>query len=199
MQLERTKAATPSSSSVQPTVPLESPSQTLAPSAVPEPVESAVPTVQIAESVIHHHLLGSCTGRLKIDGERISFWSSGNSRDSFTRKIKQISHFSLDDKLLIDFKDKSYRFEALARDGKGGRERLVPFYEEIKLQKSPRAEDSVGQNEATVGASLHSCTNLQYFAFHTSNRTTASLNQNTRIKPFSGAGLVAYTTQSDLG
>ena len=138
VQLERAKAVTSSSSSVQPTVPLESPSQTVAPSAVPEPVESAIPTAQIAESVIHHHLFGSCTGRLKIDGERISFWSSGNSRDSFTRKIKQISNFSLDDKLLIEFKDKGYRFEALAREGKGGRERLAPFYEEIKLQKSPR-------------------------------------------------------------
>jgi hypothetical protein len=138
VQLERAKAATSSSSSVQLTVPLESPSQTLAPPAVSEPIESAIPAVQIAQSVIHHHLLGSCTGRLKIDGEKISFWSSGSSRDAFTRKIKQINNFSLDDKLLIEFKDKAYRFEALARDAKENRERLTPFYEQIKLQKAPQ-------------------------------------------------------------
>jgi tetratricopeptide (TPR) repeat protein len=136
VQLERAKTGT--SSNVQPTAPLELPTQTLAPPAVSEPVESAVPTVQIAQSVIHHHLLGSCTGRLKIDGERISFWSPGNSRDGFTRKIKQINNFSLDDKLLIEFKDKAYRFEALARDAKDNRERLGTFYEEIKLQKTPQ-------------------------------------------------------------
>ena len=135
VQLERAKTATPSN--VQPSVPLELPTQTLAQNEGSEPVESAAPTVQIAQSVIHHHLLGSCTGRLKIDGERISFWSSGNPRDAFTRKIKQISSFSLDDKLLIEFKDKAYRFEALARDAKDNRERLAPFYEQIKLQKTP--------------------------------------------------------------
>jgi tetratricopeptide (TPR) repeat protein len=140
LQLERAKAGTLSSSSVEPTVPPESPTQTLAPSTVSEPVESTIPAVQIAESVIHHHLLGSCTGRLKIDGERISFWSSGNSRDSFTRKIKQINNFSLDDKLLIEFKDKGYRFEALAREARSGRERLAPFYEQIKLQKASQAK-----------------------------------------------------------
>jgi hypothetical protein len=136
VQLERAKTAT--SSNVQPTAPVEPPTQTSAPSAVSEPVESAIPTVQIAQSVIHHHLLGSCTGRLKIDGEKISFWSPGNSRDAFTRKIKQISNFSMDDKLLIEFKDKAYRFEALARDTKDNRERLAPFYEQIKLQKTPQ-------------------------------------------------------------
>jgi hypothetical protein len=138
VQLERARAGTSSSLSVQPTVPPELPIQTLAPPAVSEPVESAIPTVQIAQSVIHHHLLGSCTGRLKIDGEKISFWSSGNTRDAFTRKIKQISNFSLDDKLLIEFKDKAYRFEALARDAKENRERLTSFYEQIKLQKAPQ-------------------------------------------------------------
>jgi hypothetical protein len=134
VQLERAKTAT--SSNVQPTAPVAPPTETLAPPAVSDPVESAIPTVQIAQSVIHHHLLGSCTGRLKIDGEKISFWSPGSSRDAFTRKIKQISNFSLDDKLLIEFKDKVYRFEALARDAKDNRERLTPFYDQIKLQKT---------------------------------------------------------------
>jgi tetratricopeptide (TPR) repeat protein len=134
VQLERAKTET--SSNVQPTAPLELPTQPLTPPAVSDPVESTITTVQIAQSVIHHHLLGSCTGRLKIDGEKISFWSSGTPRDSFTHKIKQINNFSLDDKLLIEFKDKVYRFEALARDAKDNRERLTLFYEQIKLQKT---------------------------------------------------------------
>jgi tetratricopeptide (TPR) repeat protein len=137
VQLE-SSAKTATTSNVQPTVPLESPTQPLASPAVSEPVESTIHTAQIAQSVIHHHLLGSCTGRLKIDGEKISFWSSGTPRDSFTRKIKQINNFSLDDKLLIEFKDKVYRFEALARDAKDNRERLTPFYEQIKLQRTPQ-------------------------------------------------------------
>jgi len=139
VQLERVNSAT--SSNVQSIGPLEPPVHTLDPPTVSEPVESAIPSVQIAQSVIHHHLLGSCTGRLKIDGDRISFWSSGNSRDAFTRKIKQINNFSLDDKLLIEFKDKAYRFEALARDARDNRERLTPFYEQIKLQKSPKQKN----------------------------------------------------------
>ncbi|MGH9426677.1 MAG: PEGA domain-containing protein, partial [Terriglobia bacterium] len=60
VQLERAKTAT--SSSARPTVPLELPAQSLAPPTVSELAESAIPTVQIAQSVIHHHMLGSCTG-----------------------------------------------------------------------------------------------------------------------------------------
>jgi PEGA domain-containing protein len=140
VQLERANAAAPPLPNVQPAVPPELPIQTLSPAAVSEPIDSVIPAVQIVQSVIHHHLLGSCTGRLKIDGEKISFWSSGNTRDAFTRKIRQINNFSLDDKLLIEFKDKAYRFEALARETKDNRERLAPFYEQIKLQKTPHAK-----------------------------------------------------------
>lgn len=136
LQLQLEKAKTVPASGVQPTVPSESPVQAPPPLEVSQPIESAPPTVQIAQSVIHHHMLGSCTGRLKIDGERISFWSPGNSRDGFTRKIKQINSFSLDEKLLIEFRDKAYRFEALARDAKDNRQRLAHFYEQIKLQKA---------------------------------------------------------------
>jgi len=134
VQLEKAKAAM--SSIIQPAAPLELPTQALIPLAVSDPVETETLAVQIAQSVIHHHLLGSCSGRLKIDGDRISFWSSGNSQEAFTRKIKQITNVHLGEKLLIEFKDKTYRFEALARDPKDNRQRLAPFYEQIKLQKS---------------------------------------------------------------
>ena len=132
VQLEKVKVVP--SSTIKPAVP-----QTQTPAsqpAVSDPVETETTAVQIAQSVIHDHLLGSCTGRLKIEGDRISFWSSGNPQDAFTRKISQIKNFELDEKLLIEFKDKTYHFEALARDAKDNRQRLTPLYEQIKLQKS---------------------------------------------------------------
>jgi hypothetical protein len=134
LQLERAKTSPPSV--VQLTVPTEPPVQTLPSVTAAESIDPVLPPVQLAQSVIHHHMLGSCTGRLKIDNESISFWSAGNSRDGFTRKIRQIISFSLDEKLLIEFKDKAYRFEALARDAKNNRERLAPFYQQIKMQKA---------------------------------------------------------------
>jgi hypothetical protein len=152
IQLEKAKAGPSSiqstaaaaiptgSSAAQPEVPdpIE-PETTPAPQpAISDPIETEMALVQIAQSVIHHHLLGSCTGRLKIDGDRISFWSSGNSQDAFTRKINQITNVQLGEKLLIEFGDNAYRFEALARDPRGNRRRLGSFYEQIKLQKSPR-------------------------------------------------------------
>jgi len=139
LQLEKAKAVT--ASEFQPAVPPEPPVEIPPPLEGSQPVESGLPPVQIAQSVIHHHLLGSCTGRLKIDGERISFWSPGNSRDGFARKITQIISFSLDEKLLIEFRNKAYRFEALARDAKDNRERLAPFYEQIKMQKAAQVRN----------------------------------------------------------
>jgi hypothetical protein len=138
LQVQLEKARDPESSTIQPKVISAPQSQPLTPQlANPNRVETEVPGAQIAQSVIHHHLLGSCTGRLKISGDRISFWSSGNSRDAFTRKIRQITRVELADKLLIEFKDKAYRFEALARDPKDNRQRLTTLLEQIKLRKNP--------------------------------------------------------------
>jgi hypothetical protein len=134
LQLEKAAVPPPTIQSTAPPVPEAQPPALQI--AVSDAVQAQTAAVEMAQSVIHHHLLGSCTGRLKIDGDGISFWSSGNSRDHFARKIKQIASFELNEKLLIEFKDKTYRFEALARDPKGNRQRLAPFYEQIKLQKT---------------------------------------------------------------
>ena len=143
VQLEKVKVALPVEQAAPPaefkneapvTVPEGQPAPTPLATAV-SPVEVETPSVQLAQSVIHHHLIGSCTGRLKIDGDRISFWSSGNSQDSFTHKIKQIIKFELNENLMIEFKDKTYRFESLVRD-KDNHQSLTSFYEQIRLQKS---------------------------------------------------------------
>ena len=114
-------------------------------SPVPQPaVQPAAPVTlepepkkiqdEIAYSVIHHHLSGTCTGRLKISGDLISFWPSGDSKDGFTRTTKQINDAELADKLTIRFKDQTYRFEALARDNEGNHRNLVTLYQHLKRQ-----------------------------------------------------------------
>ena len=135
VQLERAKPARPAPLQTAPPA-IQEVLTSSQPAVSDVPVEVASSPVQIAQSVIHHHLLGSCTGRLRIDGDRVSFSPSGNSRDAFTRKIQQIINFELNEKLLIEFKDKTYRFETLVRDPQGNRQRLTSLYEQIKLQKS---------------------------------------------------------------
>src|SRR5262249_46149042 len=81
IQLEKVKVELPPVEKVAPiaepkneapiTVPADQPAPTPLPASV-SPVEVEPPSVQLAQSVIHHHLIGSCTGRLKIDGDRIS-------------------------------------------------------------------------------------------------------------------------------
>jgi PEGA domain len=90
------------------------------------------PARQVALSVIHHHVLGSCTGRLKIENNLISFRPSGNSNDGFLRRITQIENAELADKLTIQFKDKTYRFEALARNQAENRQKLATLHQEIR-------------------------------------------------------------------
>src|SRR5262245_16137937 len=139
-QLEKAKVQSPVSLQppvpVQPAVPPVSQAQTqaLQPKRQ-DPVEPEKADVRMAQSVIHDHLLGSCSGRLKIEGDRISFWSSGNAHEAFTRKISQVTNVQLSDKLLIEFGDNAYRFEALARDAGGTRQQLGPLYRQIQLQK----------------------------------------------------------------
>lgn len=96
-----------------------------------EPEPKSIPE-EIAYSVIHHHVLGSCTGRLKINGELISFRPSGDSKDGFARKIGQINHAELGDKLTLRFKEKTYRFEALARNNEENHQRLSALYQQIR-------------------------------------------------------------------
>lgn len=103
-----------------------------------QPEEVAAP---IAFSVIHHHVLGGCTGRLKISEDTISFRPSGLTRDGFSRKISQIDGVELDDLLTIRFKDKNYRFEALARNKEESLPKLATLYAHIKMQMGPRSRE----------------------------------------------------------
>jgi hypothetical protein len=94
-----------------------------------EPQSSEVKD-EVACSVIHLHLLGSCTGRLKVSGNMISFRPSGNSKDGFTRSTTQIETVMLDERLTIQFDDRNYHFQPLARSG----DDLTTFYEHVRRQ-----------------------------------------------------------------
>ncbi|HEX2522222.1 MAG TPA: PEGA domain-containing protein, partial [Terriglobia bacterium] len=95
------------------------------------PLQPQPPEVrdEMACSVIHLHVLGSCTGRLKVSGSMISFRPSGNSKDGFTRSTTRIESVTLDEKLAIQFDDKNYHFEPLASSNE-----LTTFYEHVRRQ-----------------------------------------------------------------
>lgn len=109
--------------------PPEPPATLISSISEPEPRRPGEP---VALSVIHYHMLGSCTGRLRADDVMVSFRPSGASRDGFTRKTTQLAGVELDGKLTLQFKDKTYRFEALARNDEENRRKLADLYQRIK-------------------------------------------------------------------
>lgn len=64
-----------------------------------------------AYAVIHDHALGSCSGRLRFNGYQIAYIPSSNSKDGFSANITEVSQVESDDKLKIQLKGKSYRFQ----------------------------------------------------------------------------------------
>ncbi len=132
VQLEKTQAQ-PSAPReyMPPTVSEPTPETPLAqPESDPEERQDSRP--EIAYSVIHHHLLGSCTGRLRISGDIVSFKPSGSSKDGFRRRVKELVKTDLDDRLTLQFKDRNYNFEALGRNQRENREKLAALYQRVK-------------------------------------------------------------------
>ncbi|MFN8007417.1 MAG: hypothetical protein U0V70_10410 [Terriglobia bacterium] len=64
-----------------------------------------------AYAVIHDHTIGSCTGRLRFNGYQIVYLPSGDSKDGFVSKLSEIAQVDLGDKLKIQVKSKTYRFQ----------------------------------------------------------------------------------------
>lgn len=64
-----------------------------------------------AYAVIHDHTIGSCTGRLRFNGYQIAYLPSTDSKDGLVLKISEIVQIELGDKLKIQFKGKTYRFQ----------------------------------------------------------------------------------------
>jgi len=64
-----------------------------------------------AHAVIHDHTLGSCSGRLRFNGYQIAYVPSSDSKDGFSAKMTEVSQVEADDKLKIQLKGKTYRFQ----------------------------------------------------------------------------------------
>jgi hypothetical protein len=92
-----------------------------------------------ASPVVHHHTIGSCSGRLRFNGYQIAFVPSGDSRDGFSQTLKEITQIEGGDKLKIQFKDKTYRFEiSTAKSKEENREKISRMLERLTLLTSKK-------------------------------------------------------------
>jgi len=91
-----------------------------------------------AYPVVHDHtLMGSCTGRLRVNAYVISFIPSGNSKDGFSAKLAETEIESPGDKLKILVRNKTYRYEAnLVKSKEENREKLEVIYQRVSELKA---------------------------------------------------------------
>jgi tetratricopeptide (TPR) repeat protein len=91
-----------------------------------------------AYPVVHDHtLMGSCTGRLRVNAYVISFIPSGNSKDGFSAKLAEVEVESPGDKLKIMVRNKTYRYEAnLVKTKEENREKLEQIYQRLSELKT---------------------------------------------------------------
>jgi tetratricopeptide (TPR) repeat protein len=89
--------------------------------------------------VIHQHKLGSCRGRLRMNGYVVSFVPSEDPSDGFTEKLAHITLVDASDDLKLKVKDKSYRFWPNAGQGKEASQKAAkPMSEQLmKLLPPP--------------------------------------------------------------
>jgi hypothetical protein len=65
-----------------------------------------------AYSVVHDHTIGSCTGRLRLNGYQITYVPSSDTKDGFVSRISDIVQVEPGDVLKIHLKNKTYKFHA---------------------------------------------------------------------------------------
>ncbi len=61
--------------------------------------------------VTHDHALGSCSGKLQFNGYVISYLPRGDSKDGFHLKMSEIKQTRTGERLKIEFRNKTYRFQ----------------------------------------------------------------------------------------
>jgi tetratricopeptide (TPR) repeat protein len=75
--------------------------------------------------VVHDHTIGNCTGRLRINGYVIAFVPSGDAKDAFSQPLREIIQVETGDKLKIQFKTRTFRFQSNSATSKeDNREKL---------------------------------------------------------------------------
>ena len=78
-----------------------------------------------AYPVTHDHALGSCSGRLRMNAYAIAYVPSGDSKDGFSQKLTDILDAESGDKLKLQLKGKTYRFQPNPTKNKEESRRMV--------------------------------------------------------------------------
>ena len=91
---------------------------TFAPTATGQPGLKRIPVSQsphgnVAYPVIHDHLLSGCHGSLTINDKWVAFSPLGNAKHSFVVPTPLV-RIDFKDKLIVKFKNKTYRFKAVS-------------------------------------------------------------------------------------
>jgi len=85
-----------------------------------------------AYPVVHDHSIGSCTGRVRFNAYVFTFVPSGNSKDGFSGRLSEMIVAESSDKLKVQFKNKTFRFEAgLVKSKEENREKIKTIYQQI--------------------------------------------------------------------
>jgi len=91
-------------------------------------------------TVLHNHTLGDCTGRLKTNAYIMAFIPNGDSKCAFSQKLSDIVQLEPGDKLKIQFKTKTYRFEASSASSKeDNRDKVNAMFQKLKQLMAKRA------------------------------------------------------------
>ncbi|HVN82644.1 MAG TPA: hypothetical protein VMW38_26915 [Terriglobia bacterium] len=87
-----------------------------------------------AYPVIHEHTLGSCTGRLRMNGYVVSFVPTLDTGEGFTEKLSRVNATALNDKLKLKVGEKIYRFRPnRGNDKAANQENLKDMYGQLVL------------------------------------------------------------------
>jgi tetratricopeptide (TPR) repeat protein len=87
-----------------------------------------------AYAVIHDHTISRCTGRLRFNGYQIAFVPSTDSKDGFALKLSEVEQVESGDKLKVQIKGKSYRFQAnTAKSPEEGRAKISEIRRRLSL------------------------------------------------------------------
>lgn len=82
--------------------------------------------------VIHDHALGSCSGRLRMNAYVIAYVPSSDSKDGFSEKLSELGETEAGDKLKIQLKNKTYRFQAnLIKNKEENRKKVEEIYRKL--------------------------------------------------------------------
>jgi hypothetical protein len=83
--------------------------------------------------VLHNHTLGSCFGRLKMNGFVLIYIPTGDPKCGFTQKLSDVVQLEPGDKLKLQFKTKTYRFESNpAASKEDNRDKVNTMYQKLK-------------------------------------------------------------------